>query len=74
VILLDLFCKAGCGAVGYRRAGFAEIVGVDVEPQPRYPFAQKRAMGVDWEITLQELTEGIPPAYIEHVGRQLLAA
>lgn len=31
--LLDLFCGAGGCAVGYARAGFAEIVGVDITPQ-----------------------------------------
>lgn len=36
--LLDLFCGAGGAAEGYRRAGFTEILGVDVEPQPNYPF------------------------------------
>lgn len=36
--LLDLFCGAGGAAMGYSRAGFDQITGVDLKPMPRYPF------------------------------------
>lgn len=52
-VLLDLFSCAGGAAMGYHRAGF-EVIGVDKDEQPHYPFEHHVADAIE---VLKELAE-----------------
>lgn len=76
--LLDLFCGAGGAAMGYSQAGFTEILGVDIEPQPNYPFefyrADVRDLSAFWVWGSQfDLIHGSPPCqgYSANMGHHV---
>ena len=77
--MLDLFCGAGGAAVGYHRAGF-DVVGVDIVPQPNYPFAFMRAdvlsdwHDILWEAGRVDAIHASPPCQAHStIGKQVRA-
>lgn len=60
--LLDLYCCQGGAAMGYYRAGF-EVLGVDLFPQPRFPFKfiQANALDLDGWIDGVDAIHASPP-------------
>jgi DNA (cytosine-5)-methyltransferase 1 len=68
--LLDLFCGAGGSAVGYHRAGF-DVVGVDIAPQPNYPFEFHQADALTFPLDGYDAIHASPVCSLFTVGRNM---
>lgn len=57
-LLVDLYCGEGGSAEGYAQAGW-DVIGVDINPQPRFPYTFIKANCLDPDHRLFRLADAI---------------
>jgi DNA (cytosine-5)-methyltransferase 1 len=62
-LLVDLCCGVGGCSVGYARAGF-DVKGIDINPQPHYPFEFTKANVLDIELPEADCYHISPPCQL----------